>query len=117
MAPNIGAKTNEYKRDPTRTQNTVIGISLIKAPNPGMNISGVKAIKVVVVEESTGQNILVAAAVYASILFIPSASFLSAYSVTTMEPSIVMPIEISIPNMTIKLNSLSKIKSTRRANK
>ena len=35
----------------------------MKAPNPGMNISGVNAIKVVVVDERTGQNILVAAAV------------------------------------------------------
>jgi hypothetical protein len=35
----------------------------MKAPNPGINIKGVKAINVVVVEERTGQNILVAAAV------------------------------------------------------
>ena len=40
-----------------------MGISLMKAPNPGINIKGVKAIKVVVVEDRTGQNIRVAAAV------------------------------------------------------
>ena len=40
-----------------------MGISLINFPNPGINIKGVKAIKVVIVEENTGQNILVAAAV------------------------------------------------------
>ena len=39
-----------------------MGISLINLPNPGISINGVKAIKVVVVEENTGQNILVAAA-------------------------------------------------------
>ena len=89
----------------------------MNAPNPGMNIRGVKAIKVVVVEDRTGQNILVAAAVYASTLFIPSANFLSAYSVMTIEPSMVIPIEINIPNITIKLNSLSSTKRTSNANK
>jgi hypothetical protein len=38
-------------------------MSLIKAPKPGINIRGVNAISVVVVEDRTGQNILVAAAV------------------------------------------------------
>ena len=40
-----------------------MGMSLMKAPNPGINIKGVNAINVVVVDESTGQNIRVAAAV------------------------------------------------------
>ena len=87
-------------------------MSLIKAPKPGMNIKGLKAINVVVVEESTGQNIRAAAAEYASTLFIPSANFLSAYSVTTMEPSIVMPMAISIPNITMKLNSFPRTNRT-----
>ena len=45
----------------------------------------------------------------------PSANFLSAYSVITIEPSIVIPIEINMPNMTMKLNSLPNISRTNKA--
>ena len=71
---------------------------------PGQNTRGRKAARVVAVEAVTGQNIRFAAIAKASRRPTPSAIFLSAYSVTTMAPSMSMPRPRSIPNITMKLN-------------
>ena len=71
---------------------------------PGQKKSGTNAASVVDVDARTGQNIRLAAVMYACFFSMPSDIFLSAYSITTMAPSINMPSPSNIPNITIKLN-------------
>jgi len=68
---------------------------------PGQNNIGKNAHNVVAVEETMGQNILLAAEPYASIGPVPSAMRLSAYSTTTMAPSTNIPTASINPNITI----------------
>ena len=79
-----------------------MGNILINSPGtPGQNNIGKNAHNVVAVEETMGQNILLAAEPYASIGPVPSAMRLSAYSTTTMAPSTNIPTASINPNITI----------------
>ena len=84
---------------------------------PGQNRIGRKAASVVAIDTDTGQNIRFAAATYASLGDMPSAILRSAYSVTTMAPSISMPSPSSMPNITMKLNVKPKAHRKNNANR
>ena len=104
LDPIAGVKTNAYNTEPDKTINNVVIIGLKNCPEtPGIKNIGTKIDKVVPIEIVTGQNILFAENLYASILSKPSAIFLSAYSTTTTQPSINIPKDINSPKQTIKL--------------
>ena len=70
---------------------------------PGQNMRGRKAASVVATDAVTGQNMRLAASVNAARLSKPSTILRSAYSVTTIAPSISMPRPSNMPNITMKL--------------
>ena len=80
---------------------------------PGQNSSGMNAARVVAVEAMIGHAMRFAAKAYARGPSSPSASFRSAYSVTTMAPSTSMPTARISENRTTMLTVSPRSDSTR----
>ena len=90
--PKTGTNNKAINNEEIRTQIKVIGKYFINSPAiPGQKIKGIKAARVVAVEEIIGNDIFFDAFAKASFTLNPSFIFLSAYSTTTIAPSTKRP--------------------------